>query len=66
MAVDGGADGADVVAVALLDKLPHHATVVQIRELDHGVRQYANFVPEPKRRPRAARHRQTRPGDAGG
>jgi DNA replication protein DnaC len=41
--------GDPVVATALLDRLLHHATVVQIEGSSYRLRQHADLVPEPMR-----------------
>jgi len=42
----GGAFGDPVVATALLDRLLHHAVVVQIEGSSYRLRQHADLVPE--------------------
>ena len=41
--------GNSVVATALLDRLPHRATVVQIEGNSYRMRQHADLVPETMR-----------------
>ena len=55
--------GDNVVAAALLDRLLHHATVVQIEGSSYRLRQHADLVPEAMRaRPTTAATSQKRRG----
>jgi hypothetical protein len=48
--------GDTVVATALLDRLLHHAVVIQIEASSYRLRQHADLVPEHRGRPLAKRN----------
>ena len=58
--------GSPVVATALLDRLLHHAIVVQIKGSSYRLRRHADLLPEPIRSNTAEPKRRGRPPKNGG